>query len=646
MKVIKGFKLANGALVAALSLALTGCGSDSESVPAPTVDTQAPVIALNGDASVTVVFGATYTDAGATVSDNIDTGLVATVAGDTVNTSASGSYTLTYNVSDAAGNAARQVTRTVNVQEEEDSFTATEFTLISSAGEASDIQFTESTVGEWSTGSASDGDTTYEDLDAWTITSGTKTAEQGNWGTVLVFQNGIIGDFNLFNNLNLKLATSGGYTEYKVAVSANGVSKEIVLPVNDAISTWQDLSVNLADFALNVSEIDSIAVMAVGGTPSVSKIYITDFTLAQESEIVVDTETESDFVFKSSDAEVTSSLVVDEDDNSDVGNVIIGEWSTGTLLADTTYNGLATWELSAVGGWGAVLALQGDVSDGTSGETANLDNYDVDFSKYTNIKLKVAAQGDFATYKLHIGSKSGGNVVSHELDFSLADKAQWNEIDFNLDSFGIDLSNVMQIAVFGIYPAGPEITGQKLYITDFVAYDTGMPSAVKDSSDDKFVFISSSDEQVDLIVDDNNFAHDGNITINDWSTGTGIASDVDYDGLTAMELTQGAGWGTVISYAGDISGSVLPYDLDLAKYSTVNFKIAADGAYSSYEIAFVTAVGAEFKQSLTVNSGWTDVTINIADLPLNLNLINQIAIFGKEGTAGDKIYITDFNIAK
>ncbi len=77
-------------------------------------DQTAPVITLNGPATVTVAHGSVYADAGATVSDNVDVGLVATATG-TVSTSAVGTYTITYNVSDAATNAATSVTRTVNV---------------------------------------------------------------------------------------------------------------------------------------------------------------------------------------------------------------------------------------------------------------------------------------------------------------------------------------------------------------------------------------------------------------------------------------------------------------------------------------------------------------------------------------------------
>jgi len=80
-------------------------------------DTTAPTLALNGPNFLTIALGATYTDAGTTVTDNVDVGLTAIVTG-SVNTNAVGSYMLTFDVTDSAGNAAVQVVRTVNVTDQ------------------------------------------------------------------------------------------------------------------------------------------------------------------------------------------------------------------------------------------------------------------------------------------------------------------------------------------------------------------------------------------------------------------------------------------------------------------------------------------------------------------------------------------------
>ena len=381
-----------------------------------------------------------------------------------------------------------------------------------------------------------------------------------------------------------------------------------------------------------------MAVFGIGGEPGVSTIYITDFALIQDEDTDYDDTVSEDFVFISSDADVASDLVVDDDDYSDVGNVIFGEWSTGTLISDTTYEGLDGIQLSANGSWGAVLAFQGDISDGS-----NIDNYDVDFAEYTNIKFKVASEGAFSRYALSIVSKIGDNSASQEVEFSLASQADWNEIDLDLSSYGVNLSNVSQVAIFGVYDGGSD--AQAIYITDMILYDSGIASAEKDSSDDKFVFFSSTGEASDMVFDNDDNANDGNMVMNEWSTGTSFTSDVIYDGLTAFELSKGTSWGAVLALMGDIYGDVQEYDFDVSKYSTLNVKIAADGDFSEYILDFIVD-GAEFKVSLTVDNSWSDVSIDLSTIPLDLSKLTQIAIFGVGGNEGDKIYLTDYHIAK
>ena len=80
-------------------------------------DIEAPVITLNGASTLDLNVGDTYNEQGATATDNVDGDLTSSIiiGGDTVNTNVGGTYIVTYNVSDAAGNDATEVTRTVNV---------------------------------------------------------------------------------------------------------------------------------------------------------------------------------------------------------------------------------------------------------------------------------------------------------------------------------------------------------------------------------------------------------------------------------------------------------------------------------------------------------------------------------------------------
>ena len=75
----------------------------------------APVITLVGG-NVTLTVGDAYTEQGATATDAEDGDLTANIViTGNVNTAVAGTYTVRYNVTDSAGNAATEVTRTVTV---------------------------------------------------------------------------------------------------------------------------------------------------------------------------------------------------------------------------------------------------------------------------------------------------------------------------------------------------------------------------------------------------------------------------------------------------------------------------------------------------------------------------------------------------
>ena len=72
---------------------------------APPADTTPPVISITGSASITITEGDNYTDAGATATDDVSGDLTSSiVTTNPVDTSIPGTYTITYTVTDAAGN--------------------------------------------------------------------------------------------------------------------------------------------------------------------------------------------------------------------------------------------------------------------------------------------------------------------------------------------------------------------------------------------------------------------------------------------------------------------------------------------------------------------------------------------------------------
>ncbi|MAK56590.1 MAG: hypothetical protein CML17_12230 [Pusillimonas sp.] len=79
-------------------------------------DTTAPVVTLNGSSTIELTTADTYTELGATANDHCDGSLSVTVGGDTVDTSAAGTYTVTYSATDSSGNTGT-TSRTVTVED-------------------------------------------------------------------------------------------------------------------------------------------------------------------------------------------------------------------------------------------------------------------------------------------------------------------------------------------------------------------------------------------------------------------------------------------------------------------------------------------------------------------------------------------------
>jgi len=108
-------------ILASIVLLIISCEKDMVN-PLPggvdaSVDIRFPVISLIGSSSISIERGTTYSDAGATASDNIDGDITSSITtSGLVDTSTPGTYTITYSVSDAAGNST-SLSRTIIVNE-------------------------------------------------------------------------------------------------------------------------------------------------------------------------------------------------------------------------------------------------------------------------------------------------------------------------------------------------------------------------------------------------------------------------------------------------------------------------------------------------------------------------------------------------
>jgi surface protein len=112
--------ISNNYINFSISLA-SGCDDDLEGDRDDTYDEDTdtslpPVISLIGSSTINLEVGETFTDPGATASDDVDGNLTSSITtSGTVNTSTAGTYTISYSVTDAAGNVATVVQRTVIV---------------------------------------------------------------------------------------------------------------------------------------------------------------------------------------------------------------------------------------------------------------------------------------------------------------------------------------------------------------------------------------------------------------------------------------------------------------------------------------------------------------------------------------------------
>ena len=144
-------------------------------IVAGVADTVKPVITLVGAATINLTVGDAYSELGATASDNIDGNLTSSiVVTGTVNTNTAGTYTRNYNVSDAAGNQANQVSRSIVVSPA---------TTTGCSGAITSFPYSEgfeSGFGSWTQGSGDDFDWTRRSGSTPSSNTGPSSASDGS----------------------------------------------------------------------------------------------------------------------------------------------------------------------------------------------------------------------------------------------------------------------------------------------------------------------------------------------------------------------------------------------------------------------------------------------------------------------------------
>ncbi len=95
-----------------------GNSAETKTRAVTVVDATKPSITLNGDTTINLIIGGAYEELGATANDNVDGDISSKIViSGAVDASVIGTYAIAYNVSDAAGNQAKEAVRTVIVSE-------------------------------------------------------------------------------------------------------------------------------------------------------------------------------------------------------------------------------------------------------------------------------------------------------------------------------------------------------------------------------------------------------------------------------------------------------------------------------------------------------------------------------------------------
>ena len=203
----------------------------------------APVITLlGGDETITV--GDTYTDAGATASDDEQGDITGDILGITdLDTSVAGEYTVAYNVSDGALNAATEVVRTVTVEEAN----VTSFPYCSSF---------DTDLGDWST-EATQGTSNWESASS----SNNSVAAYSGGGSAYYYSGNYNGDSSVLISRPMDItALASPQVTFQIANPSWGADQDVLevwykATAADAwsvLGTYTDATTTFSEVTLNL----------------------------------------------------------------------------------------------------------------------------------------------------------------------------------------------------------------------------------------------------------------------------------------------------------------------------------------------------------------------------------------------------------
>jgi len=426
-------------------------------------DTTVPVITLTGDATVTIEVGTTYTDAGATAIDNYDGDITSSIVTvNPVDTAVVGVYTVTYNVTDANGNAAAEVTRTVTVVDT----TVPVITLLGENPVTIEVGDTYTDLG------ATASDTYDGDITSSIV-------------TVNPVDTDVVGQYTV--TYNVSDANSNAAVEVNRTVNVVDTTIPIITLTGDATvtievgTTYTDLGATAIDtydgditssivtvnpvdtdvvgqytVTYNVSDANSNAAVEVNRTVNVVDTTIPIITLSGDA--TVDIEVGSTYTDEGAtasdtyDGDITSSIVT----VSTVNTAIVGVYSVSYNVTDANGNEAAEVirTINVLDTTVPVITLTGDatvtIEVGTTytdaGATA-IDNYDGDITSsiVTVNPVDTAVVGVY-TVTYNVTDANGNSAATVTRIVTVEDALSVVEIEkIELDIFPNPTSNIWQI---------------------------------------------------------------------------------------------------------------------------------------------------------------------------------------------------------
>jgi hypothetical protein len=493
-------------LVLFFLFALAGCGGGDDDAQvqdtiAPivvTLDSEAPVITLVGDAVINLMIGDSYEEQGVTISDNVDTDLVASISG-SVDTDTAASYIITYTATDAANNQA-SISREIIVEEDASPAPLSDAYIFHSGN---DDSFSMEYWGDtWGT------DTVYTDQPSdTTYSKALEISKSSAWGTVIAWgneaENSI--DISTYTHAKFKVKTDT-FTSIQVVVQSASIPESSIIynfsSGSDLGNGWVEMQVSLPGFD-DMTWFSLNFIGDAGINVLLADVY---FTILQ-AEPVTGPPTAAPIPPDYADDEVIVLYSDSLNQDSFIGVWNANWWNAPIYFAgDINGNGFAKYQITA-----------GGVEGGVTGLEFGFENGALDASAKTTWNFDLFIESGVSQVEVQLVSSDGGAKYTMDnppVDAWISSALLFNELTDN-DGSGSGVLNSGLLESIGLQLWGAE--GRSVYVDN--------------------IYFSGTSVSYDLsvsVVDNNNAP----LVNADVSVGT-LSANTDASGIAILNLTEG-----------------------------------------------------------------------------------------------------------